>query len=65
MCNDGVENELHALLEFTLYSDIRQTLLTTFVVKYVFYCFTKEKQMELIIGCNEILVTVPKPAMIY
>ena len=26
MCN-GVENELHALLEYTLFDDIRQTLL--------------------------------------
>ena len=23
MCNDGVENELHALLECTLYNDLR------------------------------------------
>ena len=37
MCNDGVENELHALLECALYSDIRQTLLTMFAIKYVFF----------------------------
>ena len=50
ICNDGVENELHALLECTLYNDIRQTLLTKLAAKYTcngFYCFTKRSNWNL------------------
>ena len=40
MCNDGVENELHALLEFA--------------VKYiVFSCFIKKEKLKLILQCND------------
>ena len=46
----------NALLECTLY--IRHTKLTKCAVKCNgFYCFTKEEQLKLILGCNdEILV---------
>ena len=69
-CNhDGVENELHALLECTVYTDIRPSLLTKLAVTYIMGAIVllkKQKQLKLIPGCNdEILIIVPKPAMIY
>ncbi len=57
MCNNGVENELHALLDCPLYDDVRKNMFTAFAAKYIgFYCFSKKEQLKIILGCNDELL---------